>query len=130
MSSSATRLAVGLLHHRPYAGQSERRQNRIELALIAVAKGYALVEVFETGSNGLSQDLAFQELEAVARQADAAALVWGGDVDVARVCDVADRLRLMILPALSANTSGDAPEPPGPLSRRRRPSPGWATLLG
>jgi hypothetical protein len=103
MSSSTIRLAVGLLHHRPYAGQPERSQGRIDLALIAAAQGYALVEVFDTGSNGLSQDIAFQELEAIARQVDAVAVVWSGNVDVARVGDVADRLRLVIHPHLTAD---------------------------
>ena len=32
MSSSTVRLAVGLLHHRLYAGHSERSQARIQLA--------------------------------------------------------------------------------------------------
>ena len=67
MTSSAARLAVGLLHHRPFASQSERSQGRIDLALLAASQGYALVEIFETGSNGLREDIAFQELEGVAR---------------------------------------------------------------
>ncbi|MDQ1246641.1 MAG: hypothetical protein QG597_1009, partial [Actinomycetota bacterium] len=65
MPTLVTRLAVGLLHYRPYASQSERSQGRISLALLAASKGYGLVEVFETGSNGLCEDVAFQELEIV-----------------------------------------------------------------
>jgi hypothetical protein len=59
MSTSFARLAVGLLHHRLYADRSERSQGRINLALLAAGQGYALVETFETGSNGLKEDIAF-----------------------------------------------------------------------
>jgi hypothetical protein len=130
MSTSVARLAVGLLHHRPFASQSERSRSRINLALLAASHGFALVEVFETGSNGLREDIAFQELEAVARQVDAVAIVWSGNVDLARVRDVADRLRLVIIPAMSPAVSDEATEPPKPLTRRQRSSPTWSTLLG
>jgi hypothetical protein len=100
MSSTSARLAVGLLHHRPFAGQSERSQYRIELALLAASHGYALVEVFQTGGNGLREDVAFQELEIVGHQVDAAAVIWAGEVDAERVGEVAWRLRMVVVPEL------------------------------
>jgi hypothetical protein len=100
MPSLVARLAVGLLHHRPYASQSERSHGRIDLALLAASHGYALVEVFETGSKGLREDIAFHELEGVARQVDAAALIWAGEVDTERVREVAWRLRMVVVPEL------------------------------
>jgi hypothetical protein len=98
MPSYLTRLAVGLLQHRPYASQPERSQSRIELALKAAGAGFALVEIFETGGNGLREDVAFEELEVVARQVDAAAVVVAGEVDIERVHEVAARLRMVVLP--------------------------------
>lgn len=102
MSSPLVRLAVGLLHHRPYAGHSERSPARIQLALMAVGRGYALVEILEAGSNGLREDVAFQELEAIARQVDADAIIWAGEVDLERIRDLAWRLRMVVIPELSS----------------------------
>lgn len=90
-------LAVGLLHVPLAATPTERRRLRVELAMTAANSGYALVETFEVSDNGLQEDVAFRELELVARQVDAAAVVVAGDVDLRRVQEVAGRVRMVVV---------------------------------
>jgi hypothetical protein len=92
-------LAVGLLQVPQHTSQAARTRARIALALKAAAEGYALIETFEAGSNGLQEDVAYLALEDLAVQLDAGALVYAGDVDLARVQDVADRARMVLVQA-------------------------------
>ena len=80
------------------ATQAERTQARIALALKAAAEGYALIQTYETDGSGVKEDVAFQALEELAVELDAQALVYSGDVDLRRVHEVADRVRLVVLP--------------------------------
>jgi hypothetical protein len=98
MPSYPGSLAVGLLHVPTNATQTERTQARIALALKAVSEGYALIETYETDGNGVKDDAAFRALEELTVVVDAQALVYAGAVDIARINEVADRARLVVVP--------------------------------
>lgn len=95
----ALTLAVGLLYVPPGTPTADQGRMRVELALKAASNGHARVETFETGDRGLQEDVAFQDLEAVAVQVDAAAVVFAGEVDLPRLHEVAERVRMVVIAA-------------------------------
>lgn len=97
MPARTCQLAVGLLHVPLATTSTERRRLRVELAMTAANSGYALVETFEVSDNGLQADVVFRELEVVARQVDAAVVVVAGNVDLQRVHEVAERVRMVVV---------------------------------
>lgn len=115
MAARSCLLAVGLLHVPLATMPAERRRRRVELAVAAAESGYALAETFEMSDNALQEDVAFQELEAVAAQVDAAAVVVAGAVDLQRVHGVAVRVRMVVVEAWGYE-SGECASPPAPSS--------------
>lgn len=97
MPSHARPLALGLLHVAPGTPAAARTGDRVALALRANNEGYALVETLEFGTSTLKDDLQFNALEDLAAHLDAHALVVAGPLDVARVHEVADHLRLVVV---------------------------------
>lgn len=91
--------AVGLVHLPVSATERERTEARIALALRAAEEGYALIETYESGGNGLREDAALQALEELAVRLDAAALFYVGPVNLVRVRDIAKRVRMVIVAA-------------------------------
>lgn len=88
--------AVGLLYLSPAATPRERSEARIALALRAAAEGYALIETYECGGNGLREDAALEALEELAFRLDAVAVFYAGPVNVVRVQDIARRVRMVV----------------------------------
>jgi urease gamma subunit len=70
---------------------------RVSLALRAAREGYAMAEVFDVGDPLVKDEAVFAALEELAGRIDAQAVVIAGRVDRARVHDIADRVRLMVL---------------------------------
>jgi hypothetical protein len=89
--------AIGLVHLSASAPQAQRTEARIALAVRAAEEGYALIETYETGGNRLKEDVALQALEDLASRLDVVAVFYSGDVNHARVREIAERLRLVIM---------------------------------
>ena len=95
-------VAVGLVRHPPGTGDARRRRVRIEQALRADEEGYALADIVEIDDVILREDGALLVVEGMAVRFDAYAVLVTGAVDRARVEDLAERLRLLLV---------DVPEP-------------------
>ena len=91
-------LALGLLNTAAHASHAERTRARIGLTLTADDEGYALIETYEIGGSPIRDDAAFAALEELAQRMEADAVVLDGDVDLARVRELAQRLRLVVVP--------------------------------
>jgi hypothetical protein len=91
--SAEWRLAVGL-----YTSDSEPapREARLQVALWAARRGYALAEAFAV-SPGPGARAAYVLAEELAVRLDAQAVLVLGDVDRERVESLAKRARLMVL---------------------------------
>lgn len=97
MPSHARPLALGLLHVAPGMPAGARAKARVALALRANRDGYGLVETLEFGTSTLKDDLQFNALEDLATRLDAHALVVAGPLNMGRIHEIADRLRLVVV---------------------------------
>lgn len=97
MPSHARPLALGLLHVPPGTPAAARTKARVAVALRANRDGYGLVETLEFGTSTLKDDLQFDALEDLATRLDAHALVVAGPLDVGRIHEIADHLRLVVV---------------------------------
>jgi hypothetical protein len=86
--------AVGVLSLAPSAGDADRREARLCLALRAYKFGYFLLDVVEVG--GWPDDPGYAVVERLAARTEAAAFVVQGAVDLARLRRAADRGRMRI----------------------------------
>lgn len=105
MPSHARPLALGLLHVAPGTPAAARTRARVALALRANRDGYALAETLEFGTSTLKDNLQYNALEDLATRLDAHALIVAGPLDVRRVHEIADHLRLVVVQHDSAGAS-------------------------
>ncbi len=82
-------LAVGLFHLPKNVLADRRRRVRIEIALRANREGYALLETFDTSESAQSLDDALDAIRALARHHDIHAVLTLGELDPAKLEDLA-----------------------------------------
>jgi hypothetical protein len=90
-------LCIGIVQVAASLTRAQRAQARIDLALRANEEGYALLETFEVDLGPSRDDATYAGVERLAEQVDAQALVVSGAVDRARVEEMAERVRLMVV---------------------------------
>lgn len=97
MRSYARPLALGLLQVAPGTPAAARTRARVALVLRANRDGYGLVEILEFGASTVRDDLQFHALADLATRLDAHALVVAGPLDMGRVHEIADQVRLVVV---------------------------------
>ena len=98
MSRGKRPVALGLVHHRVFASDAERRRIRIAIALTAGTEGYSLAEIIEVDGVGVTEDSALATLDHLSGDLDARALFVLGTCDQERVGGIASRRRLRVIP--------------------------------
>ena len=89
-------IAVGLLRVGPTQSHDQVGRARVELALLASAEGYALIETFEIRKALHSEEAVLVALEQFAIHWDADALLVRGLSGSAAVAELAERARLLV----------------------------------
>lgn len=97
MSRGKRPVALGLVHHRIFSSDAERRRIRISLALKASLEGFALAEILEVDGGGVTEDTALASLEHLAEEFRARAVLVAGPCDRERVLGIAARRRLRVI---------------------------------
>jgi hypothetical protein len=97
MCSGTRSLALGLVRLPPHTSIPLRTVLRVSVAVQAADKGYALAEILEVDGDTGKDDAAYQLLEELAERLDAQAVVVAGLVDLARVEQVAEQARFMVV---------------------------------
>jgi len=100
-------LAIGLFQLPENALADQRRRIRIEIALRANREGYALLETFDTSGSPGGLDDALDAIRALAENHDIHALLLHGDLDQAKVEDLAYTYTLVTLRVPDPRTTPD-----------------------
>jgi hypothetical protein len=82
-------LAVGLFHLPENVLADRRRKVRIEIALRANREGYALLETFDASGSAHGLDDALDAIRVLAKHHDIHAVLTLGDLDAAKMEDLA-----------------------------------------
>ena len=105
--SGPRQVALGLIHYPASASEAVRRRTRISVMGRAATQGYAVAEVFEVDGRAVRDEASMAALEAMARRLTARVVLAVGDVDRARLEDIAQRTRMKVVTV--HRQIGDAP---------------------
>jgi len=102
--SGPRQVALGLIHYPASASEAVRRRTRISVMGRAATQGY---EVFEVDGRAVRDEASMAALEAMARRLAARVVLAVGDVDRAKLEDIAQRTRMKVVTV--QRQIGDAP---------------------
>jgi hypothetical protein len=88
-------LAVGIFQLAKDATPERRRRARIEIGLCASREGYALLDTFDMGSRLRGGEDTLNAIRSMTERHNIHAVIVVGDVDLARVNELADERRLI-----------------------------------
>jgi hypothetical protein len=95
--SGPRQVALGLIHYPASASEAVRRRTRISVMGRAATQGYAIAEVFEVDGRAVRDEASMAALEAMARRLTARVVLAVGDVDRAKLEDIAQRTRMKVV---------------------------------
>jgi hypothetical protein len=91
-------MAVAVVAVPALAGEAERAEERVAVALLGYKLGYFVLDIIEVppGVSGGDPDGGYARADALARRTDADAFIVRGSVDTDRLRRVADQVRMRI----------------------------------
>lgn len=89
-------VALAIVHVPEHLTDREKRRARVALALYANREGYALAETFEIHPYRFGETAVLDSFESLAERLDASHVIVVGDVDLARIEEIAARVRMTV----------------------------------